>query len=266
LAFAPRRLRRLGFVLLTGLQALIAATGNYGFFNVLTIADNLWLLGDSSFVQTGRTNVRGKRPRLLQRALATVGALPIVAISGSLLVARLFSSARLPRSIERLHEAIAPLRSINPYGLFAVMTTKRPEIIIEGSNDGVRWLEYAFRYKPGDPKTPPRWAAPHQPRLDWQMWFAALGPPPAWFYKLLQRLLEASPDVLALLARDPFMGAAPKFVRARMYDYHFTDREERRRTGAWWRRELLGTYVPPVELGDPDRETLERSLAIAPPD
>ena len=81
----------------------------------------------------------------------------------------------LPKPVEKLIIAVSPMRSINNYGLFAVMTTERNEIILEGSNDGEHWLPYEFRYKPGDVNQAPRWAMPYQPRLDWQMWFAALG-------------------------------------------------------------------------------------------
>jgi len=155
---------------------------------------------------------------------------------------------RIPGPIAKLHDAVAPARSVNPYGLFAVMTTSRPEIVIEGSDDAVTWHPYELRYKPGDVNVAPRWSAPHMPRLDWQMWFAAMGPAPAWFRQLLQRLLEGAPGVVALFERTPFPDHTPKYVRALLYDYHMTDRETRRRTGAWWHRELLGTYVYPVEL------------------
>jgi predicted DCC family thiol-disulfide oxidoreductase YuxK len=247
LAFAPRRLRRSAFALLTGLQLLIAATGNYGFFNLLTIVDDLWLLDDAVLAPAAQ---RGPRARWWQRLASALAAIPIVAVSSSLLIERLFSRARTPRILARIREALAPLRSIHPYGLFAVMTMDRPEIVIEGSDDGVTWRPYELRYKPGDLQRAPRWAAPHQPRLDWQMWFAALGPAPPWFLHLLHRLLEGSPDVLALLAHDPFSGRAPKYVRALLYDYHMTDRETRRRSGAWWRRELLGTYVPAISIDE----------------
>src|SRR6185369_17791537 len=105
------------------------------------------------------------------------------------------------------------------------MTTDRPEIVVEGSADGVTWHEYGFRYKVGDVAQPPRRAAPHQPRLDWQMWFAALGPAPVWFVRFLRRLLEATPDVLALLDHDPFAGRPPRYVRALLYDYKMTERQ-----------------------------------------
>jgi hypothetical protein len=249
LAFAPRRLRRLGFATLAGLQLAIAATGNYGFFNLLTLIDDLWLLDDRSFAH-GHRDARASLRRELATTLASA---PIVALSAAVLLARLFPRTPMPEPLEHAYEAIAPLRSINPYGLFAVMTTDRPEIIIEGSDDGVSWREYRFRYKPDRLRRPPRWAAPHQPRLDWQMWFAAMSPAPPWFVRLLHRLLEGSHDVLKLLARNPFPRHPPRYIRALLYDYHFTDRATRRRTGEWWRRELLGTYVPPLELSDLQR-------------
>jgi hypothetical protein len=250
LAFAPRRLRRAGFAILTGLQIIIAATGNYTFFNLLTIVDNLWLLDESPRTRVVR---RATRPAWWHRGLSGLAALPIAAISCAQLVTRLFRKSRTPGPIARLEEAVAPFHSVNPYGLFAVMTTDRPEIVIEGSDDAVEWREYGFRYKPGDLQRAPRWAAPHQPRVDWQMWFAALGPAPPWFVRLLERLLEGSNDVLALLENNPFPQRPPRYIRALLYDYHFTDPETRRRTGAWWRRELLGTYVLPLQLAPPDR-------------
>jgi hypothetical protein len=122
------------------------------------------------------------------------------------------------------------------YGLFAVMTTERPEILIEGSNDGITWLRYEFRYKPGNEFRPPPYVAPYQPRLDWQMWFAALqGPERAlWFRPFLSRLLDGSPDVLALMEYNPFPDAPPKYVRAMVADYQFTDWKTRQETGQWW--------------------------------
>jgi hypothetical protein len=140
----------------------------------------------------------------------------------------------------------------NTYGLFAVMTKSRHEIIVQGSNDGTQWRDYDFKYKPGPVDRAPRWVAPHQPRLDWQMWFAALGTyrDNPWFVSFVLRLLQGSPEVLALLRPDPFQGTAPRYIRALVYNYTFTDFETRRRTGAWWKREPLGTYLPAVSLQD----------------
>jgi hypothetical protein len=139
---------------------------------------------------------------------------------------------------------------VNSYGLFAVMTTTRYEIIVEGSNDGQTWLPYEFKYKPGDIKRRPPIVEPHQPRLDWQMWFAALGDyrDNPWFVNFMVRLLEGSPQVLALLAKNPFPGSPPRYIRAELYDYRFTDFAEWRATGAWWRREFVRLYFPVASL------------------
>jgi hypothetical protein len=145
---------------------------------------------------------------------------------------------------------IQPFHLANGYGLFAVMTTTRPEIVVEGSEDGETWRAYAFRFKPGDPVRRPAFVAPHQPRLDWQMWFAALGEcrNSPWLYGLFQRLLEGSPPVLGLLAEDPFPERPPRYVRALVYDYRFARAEERGRTGQWWRRGEPRLFCPPVSL------------------
>jgi hypothetical protein len=140
----------------------------------------------------------------------------------------------------------APARSINTYGLFAVMTTRRLEIVVEGSNDRQHWQAYEFKWKPGDPKRAPGFVAPHQPRLDWQMWFAALGrfQNNPWFMNFMSRLLQGSPQVLALLEKNPFPKTPPRYVRAMIFEYHFTDFASRRADGAWWWRELKGWYCP----------------------
>jgi hypothetical protein len=121
--------------------------------------------------------------------------------------------------------------------------------VIEGSLDGVTWRSYEFRYKPGDPSRRPKFVEPHQPRLDWQMWFAALGGYEGnpWVRAFLERLLEGSPAVLGLLANNPFPNGPPRYVRAVLYDYRFTDAGQRRATGAWWKRRALGLYCPVFE-------------------
>jgi hypothetical protein len=153
---------------------------------------------------------------------------------------------------DKVIAAVAPFQIVNTYGLFAVMTTTRPEIIVEGSNDGTTWLAYEFEYKPGDLDRRPPWIAPHQPRLDWQMWFAALGDyrSDPWVLHFMARVLEGSPEVLKLMRRNPFPNASPRYLRAMLYQYHFTAPAERKSTGNWWRREPRAEYVPAVSLGN----------------
>ena len=255
LTFGPRRVRKAGFWTLAALQALIAVTGNYAFFNLLTLAITIWALDDESLSGLQRAApARRPRRRSLPRSIAILARVAHGALAGFVAAASLttfvrrFSGRALGRALARVSRAVDPFRSINSYGLFAVMTTARPEVVIEGSDDGRTWREYLFKYKPSRLEDPPRWVAPYQPRLDWQMWFAALGRPPAWFAVLLQRLLEGSPEVLRLLGPNPFPDHPPRFVRALLYQYRMTDIATKRRTGAWWRRELIDTYFPAATL------------------
>ena len=149
-----------------------------------------------------------------------------------------------PAPLEALRRWVEPFHSMNAYGLFAVMTTERPEIVVEGSDDGETWAPYAFRWKPGDVDRRPRFTTPHMPRLDWQMWFAALAGDcrsQRWFLAFEQRLLEGSPDVLRLLQDNPFPARPPRYLRARLRQYHFTGRGAE----AWWQWDEAGLYCPP---------------------
>jgi hypothetical protein len=242
-AFGSRRERLIGFGAIVGLQLLIAATGNYGFFNLLAITLALPLLDDDVLGVKKRRRTRTSRLRGFMMAAGE--AVLFAAGLGAHLMR--FGKRATPRWLDRITEALSRVRSMSAYGLFANMTTRRLEIEIEGSNDLHDWRPYTFRYKPGDPGRRPRFVAPHQPRLDWQMWFAALQPPPSWFYRLMQRLLEGSPDVLALFEDVPF-AKPPQYLRAVLYDQHMTDRATRAATGHWYRRERLGLYAPPMTL------------------
>lgn len=257
LIFMGRRPRRVAAAAITALQVLILLTGNYTFFNwlaiglcVLLIDNTIWRrVLSARFIENAQRCFPVRPQDRWQRGLS-IGLLVFVGgVSGTQLLDTFFSAGPLPLfgSIQRL---AAPFQVVNTYGLFATMTTSRPEIIIEGSNDGSDWRAYSFRYKPGDVKRAPPWVAPYQPRLDWQMWFAALGTyqQNPWFVRLMQHILLGTPQVLALLESNPFPNAPPRFLRADLYQYRFTTFQERRETGAWWRREAAGPYVPVVSL------------------
>jgi hypothetical protein len=251
LAFGPRRLRQPAFVILTAFQGLIALTGNYAFFNWLTAVLNLGLV---ELPPSGDREGGDHRARQTTLAiLETAAAAPIFSLGVADLAGRLRPAGRRPEWLQEVADALAPFHVVSSYGLFSSMTTGRPEIVIEGSDDGETWREYGFRYKPGDVRRPPRWVAPHQPRLDWQMWFAALGHPPRWFARFIARLLEGSPEVLALLAHNPFPAGPPRFLRALLYDYKMTDLRTRRQAGTWWARRKLGTYFPACTLSSGPR-------------
>jgi hypothetical protein len=234
LFFGPRRARYAGALIAAALQLLILATGNYTFFNFLAIALCFWLVVEPE-----------PEPRGLAHKVATAALAAFIGVVSSLLCLGQFGVALPPGSGAILH-AVEPLRIVNSYGLFAVMTTDRPEIIVEGSNDGANWLAYEFPYKPGGLRRAPPLIQPAQPRLDWQMWFAALGGYQSnrWFVTFMLRLLEGEPAVLRLLQYNPFPQHPPKYVRARLYLYHFT------RWGSrdWWWREEREAYFPAVSL------------------
>jgi hypothetical protein len=155
----------------------------------------------------------------------------------------------------RMLNSVQAFHVVNTYGLFAVMTTSRPEIIIEGSNDAVTWLPYTFYFKPGPLDRPPPVVAPYQPRLDWQMWFAALSGRVSspWFVSFAKCLLQGSPPVVRLLESDPFHGKPPKYVHALLYDYQFTTFDELLRTHNWWKRRQIGVFLPAISLDDFER-------------
>lgn len=253
----PARIRRAGCGAMLGLQGAIAATGNYTFFNLLTAGLCVLALDDDAWPARWRKAVRvSPRPRPEKPAAGWPRwiVLPLAAtnviVTGMQFAGTLRLQITWPKPLVRLHEAVLPFRNFNPYGLFAVMTTKRPEILIEGSNDGAEWRPYEFKWKPGDVRRAPGIVAPHQPRLDWQMWFAALGSAREnpWFFHFIIRLLEGSPEVLTLLRTNPFPEAPPRLIRAVYYDYQFTRRGDGSDPEAWWKRELIGLYCQPLTL------------------
>ena len=252
LIFAPRRLRTAGCIGLIGLQVLILLTGNYCFFNLLAIALCLLLIDDVTW--KGLLSKRlmpnfqslENSPHRYRRVCIAVVAMLLFVLSSVRFGGQLFRDVRFPDVAW-----IRPFRSVNTYGLFADMTESRPEIIVEGSNDRITWETYRFRWKPGDLKEAPKWVAPHQPRLDWQMWFAALRGSyrnTPWFSYFIEALLQGKPEVLQLLAENPFPDTPPRYVRATLYDYHFTDIATKRSEGTWWYRERKGLYCPAVSL------------------
>lgn len=252
LIFAPRHLRffaAFGFLLLEG---CILITGNYNWFNLQTMLLCLPLFDDRALRtilprRLAELQPKPQTPRPAVRIVVNALALLIVFCSLVRMDQRFGGSP--PAWTQMVADWVRPLQIVSPYGLFSVMTTKRREIVVEGSYDGVEWHEYEFRYKPGDLARAPPWNIPHQPRLDWQMWFAALDDPRRlpWFWRFLQRLLENEHTVTALLEKNPFADKPPTYVRARFYDYTFADSEEKAK-GQWWNRQLLGLYFPAAHL------------------
>lgn len=245
LIFTNAELRFVAFLVLIIFQFLIIATGNYAFFNLLTIALCFPLIDDRylSWMKNIIT-IPVAEPTIFTSLFVSMTSMLLIVLNFFQLV-QLFKHLPI---VDRIMGFLSPFYIVNHYGLFSYMTTRRNEVIIEGSEDGAHWKEYEFKWKPGDTKNPPRQVAPHQPRLDWQMWFAALGlaRQNPWFTRLIHRLLEGSPDVLQLLKHNPFPDQPPKLIRAQLYRYHFSTSEQKKETGDWWVREYVGIYYPPT--------------------
>ncbi len=251
--FGPRRLRMTAFWGFSLLMLLIMASGHYGFFNLLTLALCISLIDDASWPRWMRHSLAAKQtparpawPARIQRGiLPWVAALLLVVTSAQLLMVLRWVS---PATVGPVIGPLAPFRSANSYGLFSVMTTERPEITIEASADGAVWEPYRFRWKMEEDDTSLPFFMPHMPRLDWQMWFAALeyrssGQPPAWIMPLLARLQESSPAVLGLLEPGGAAGMQPAFFRLRLDNYKFTEAAEHRASGRYWLAEPLPQYT-----------------------
>ena len=284
LAFLPRRWRWVCFGIVTAWQVGVIATANYAFLNYLVLLLGFLLLDDrdlARFVperwrsrleadperrtpsrlelarERARATEQGQRGlrrhprevvRALRVALTAVGLTWIAYATTVPLLEMLVPRLPLPNGPVA---ALDPWRVANTYGLFANMTPHRYEVEFQGSNDTAHWTAYPFRYKPQDVRERPGIYAPYQPRFDWNLWFASLtdwGQAPI-VPRIEVRLLEGSPQVLSLFARDPFAGHPPKYVRAVLWQYWFSTPSEKKAEGVWWRRTLLGTYAPTVTRG-----------------
>ena len=255
LIFCPRRLRFFSAFGILLLQSWILLTGNYNWFNLQTMLLCLPLFDDAALrripprrlIGLLQSRARNQAPR--RAATVVVSAVAALMVFCSLVQMDERFGGDPPQAALAVDGLIEPFHIVSPYGLFAVMTTTRDEIVIEGSYDGVEWRDYEFCYKPGDVARRPPWNIPHQPRLDWQMWFAALDDThrPPWFSRFLEQLLENEPTVTALLETNPFPDKPPIYVRAQFYDYAYAGNEEKA-TGRWWNRRLLQLYFPAVHL------------------
>ncbi|MTE21889.1 lipase maturation factor family protein [Streptomyces sp. TRM43335] len=242
LLFAPQPVATGAALAVLGTQLWLVASGNFSWLNWLTIVLALSAVDTSSV-----HDAPAHGPTPLWFEVAVIAVTVLVAVLSWWPVRNMLSRRQeMNRSFNRLH-------LVNTYGAFGSVTRLRHEVVIEGTDeeevtDTTRWREYEFRGKPGDVRRLPRQWAPYHLRLDWMMWFAALSPSYAapWFTRLLRKLLESDRDVLRLLRTDPFPDAPPAHVRALLYRYRFTTWRELRSTGAWWDRELVGPYGPPV--------------------
>jgi hypothetical protein len=259
----PRRWRIICFFIVTPWQIGVILTANYTFLNYLVLALGFLLLDDRFFVrwiprlgpwlskETAETAEAA--PSRRRRGLGLAGTAASAFFLTWIFYATTAELVRMALPIIPLPmqpvSALEPFRIANQYGLFAVMTHGRYEIEFQGSRDGQTWTPYPFRYKPQALDQAPGIYAPYQPRFEWNLWFASLGP---WRQNPLVpqtevQLLANDPQVLALFKSNPFPGPPPTQIRAVLWQYWFTSRQVKRATGNWWRRKLLGLYAPTLE-------------------
>ena len=266
----PRPWRTICFFIVAPWQIGVILTANYTFLNYLVLAMGILLLDDRFALRVVPAKWRHKlvvavsgakngNDVHIERSLGNIrphwSALKLAASSVVLIWIFYATTAELIWMFGRVPlptspvTALEPFRIANQYGLFAVMTRGRYEIEFQGSTDGQNWVPYPFRYKPQALNQPPGIYAPYQPRFDWNLWFASLG---SWRqYPIVPntevRLLSNSQDVLALFAGNPFPKEPPHQIRSVLWQYWFTTMRQKRSTGMWWRRELLGLYAPTLE-------------------
>jgi hypothetical protein len=251
LLLLPQPIAMIGGLVMLGTQAYLVASGNYAWLNLLTMVLVVSAIPDS-FIRTLLPGA-GAPPALAAPPLWFMVA--VGAVTALVVVLSYWPVRNLLGGRQLMNAAFNRYHLVNTYGAFGSVTRERYEVVIEGTDadelsEQTVWREYEFKAKPGDPRRRPPQVAPYHLRLDWLMWFAGISPSYAqdWFRPFLTRLLEGDPAVVRLLRRNPFPDAPPIRVRARYYRYRFTSRQKRRETGMWWMRELVGDYMPPVEL------------------
>jgi hypothetical protein len=248
LLFAPQPIAAAaaGFMILT--QLYLVVSGNYAWLNWVTILICIAALPDAVLGLVLRD------PQVTAAAPAWFSAL-VIGVAFVVVVLSYWPVRNLIGRRQLMNASFEPLHLVNTYGAFGSVTKTRGEVVVEGTIDeeidrGTTWLEYEFKGKPTDPRRLPPQVAPYHLRLDWLMWFLPLAPyyGETWFVRFLERLLLGDRDTLRLLRRDPFPDARPAWIRARLYRYRFSTWQEWRRSGAWWVREPLGDFFPPIRL------------------
>jgi hypothetical protein len=255
--FGPRRIAAVAGLLEISFQLLLILSGNLSWLNWLTLTACVACFDD-------RALARFLPPRLVARAQAAAEGAPDVrsrqvvgwVLAAGVVYLSIPVAANLLSAEQVMNSSFDRLHLVNTYGAFGSVGRTRNEVIVEGTYDAKpdansQWLEYQFKCKPGDVLRRPCVVAPYQYRLDWQIWFAAMSsyPHQPWLVHLVYKLLKGDPGALALLAPSPFSRGPPRFIRARLFEYQFTRFGEP--TAAWWKRRLIGEYLPPVSLDDP---------------
>jgi hypothetical protein len=250
LLFAPQPVASAAAAVIVLTQLWLVITGNFAWLNWLTIVLAFAAIDDA----TVHALIPAWPADAPPDGMPIWFGVPVLAVTALLVALSWFPARNLVAKRQLMNASFNRWHLVNAYGAFGSVTQTRYEIIVEGTDaefpdESADWRAYEFPGKPGDPRRIPRQFAPYHLRLDWLMWFLALGSPDTgWFDAFLRRLLEADPRTLRLLRVDPFHGERPRWVRATVWHYRFTSREEKRRTGLVWMRESLGEAYPPRRL------------------
>ncbi len=250
--FAPAPISWIAGGLTIAFQATLILSGNLSWLNHMTIVLALTCFDDALLGAVLPLEPAAVAPRALPHDVVVIALAVLVVALSIRPVVNMLSSRQM------MNARFDPFYLVNTYGAFGQVTRRRNEVVIEGTADAApgesaRWEEYEFKAKPGDRSRPPALVSPYHLRLDWQMWFAAMSSYhyEPWILDLMAKLLEGDPATLGLLQRVPFPEAPPRYVRARLYRYRFSDLRERRGTGRWWTREPVGEYLPALSRGHP---------------
>jgi hypothetical protein len=257
--FFPGRAAAAAGVLTVVFQGMLILSGNLSWLNYLTLAVAISCF-DDAFLSRFVPFTAAAAP-----AMGMVRKGVLAALAALILVLSIRPAMNLVSRRQLMNASFEPLHLVNTYGAFGAITKHRYEIVVEGTDEAVllpttRWREYEFLAKPGGVARRPPLVAPYHLRLDWLMWFAAMGPYQRypWFVNLMAKLLQGDRAVLGIMGENPFPDAPPRYVRAQIYSYRFTTPQERKETGHWWVRERVGEYFPAVSLEDrPFRLALE---------
>ena len=251
--FAPTPVSAVAGSITLFFHGWLFASGNFAFLGFLAMVIALSTLGDAWL----RPIVQVNPPQLTPPGRARCALLLAVRIGVAAL--SIYPVMNMLSPGQEMNASFEPLPLVNTYGAYGSITRPRYEVIVEGTNEAAvtentNWREYEFIGKPGDVNRTPPQIAPYHLRLDWLMWFAAFSSPDEhpWFISLIGRLWQNDEPTLRLMRYNPFPYKPPRFIRALLYEYHFTTPEERRRTGAIWKRKLMGIYFPVVSLDTPD--------------
>ncbi len=257
--FAPQPVAGVAGATVVVTQCWLILSGNFSWLNFLTLALAFSAFDNAQLAWAVHVHLPVLTPLPIWWQVLVIGLTALVALLSYRPVRNLLSRRQM------MNTSFEPLHLVNTYGAFGSITRERYEVIVEGTEEAAggpkaEWREYEFKGKPGNPMRRPPQVAPYHLRLDWLMWFAAMGSPlqHPWFFEFARKLLRNDRPTLKLLARNPFPDRPPCAIRARLFEYRFTSREERKRTGAWWVRTAVADFFPAVALESEESERLVR--------